>query len=109
MFFVFLCDEITNVLWIPKEVIPLQALVGSWDLSACNAEWVGWISIASLHAFPNTYNYAVKSLYKKETQFIPFKCSKYKCSGKEINNNSHCAQGLKLFFELMYLGNYCNL
>lgn len=83
-------------------MILLQALLGSVDRAACVAEWVGWISIASLHAFCTTYNYAVKSLYKKETQFILFKCSKYKCRGKEINNNSDSALSLN-YFELMYL------
>lgn len=69
-------------------MILLQAPLGSMDCTAWDAEWVGWVSTASLHAFCTTYNYAVKSLYKKETQFILFKCSKYKCRGKEINNNS---------------------
>lgn len=72
-------------------MILLQALLGSTGCTACDAEWVGWISIASLHAFCTTYNYAVKSLYKKETQFILFKCSKHKRRGKEINNNSNGA------------------
>lgn len=71
----------------------LRALLGSVDCAACDAEWMGWRS-ASLRAFCTTYNYTVKSLYKKETQFILFKCSKYKGRGKEINNNSNSAESL---------------